>query len=81
VAWNEKHRTPTACDVDLNAALDAESSARALFDALNSANRYSVLYRVHQAKTPEKRAAKISPATKRNDRVATEVRNGWLLFL
>jgi uncharacterized protein YdeI (YjbR/CyaY-like superfamily) len=47
-------------DDDLEAALDAEPSARALFDTLDSANRYSVLYRVHQAKTPEKRAAKIA---------------------
>lgn len=47
-------------DDDLNAALDAEPSARALFDMLDSANRYSVLYRVHQAKTPERRAAKIA---------------------
>ncbi|HZZ67425.1 MAG TPA: YdeI/OmpD-associated family protein [Phenylobacterium sp.] len=45
---------------DLKAALDAESSARALFDVLDSANRYAVLYRLHQAKTPEKRAAKIA---------------------
>lgn len=47
-------------DDDLNAALDAEPSARALFDGLDSANRYAVLYRVRQAKTPEKRAAKIA---------------------
>jgi uncharacterized protein YdeI (YjbR/CyaY-like superfamily) len=47
-------------DADLQAALNAEPAARDLFDALDSANRYSVLYRVHQAKTPEKRAAKIA---------------------
>ncbi len=47
-------------DDDLKAALDAEPRARALFDALDRANRYSVLYRVHQAKTSEKRAAKIA---------------------
>ena len=45
---------------DLNAALDAEPAARQLFDALDAANRYAVLYRVHQAKTPEKRASKIA---------------------
>lgn len=44
---------------DLEAALDAEPAARSLFDALDSANRYAILYRVQQAKTPEKRAAKI----------------------
>ena len=52
-------QSQAAADDDLNAALDAEPAARALFDALDSANRYAVLYRVHQAKTPEKRAAKI----------------------
>ena len=53
-------QSQAAPDDDLKAALDAEPLARALFDALDSANRYSVLYRVHQAKTPEKRAAKIA---------------------
>jgi uncharacterized protein YdeI (YjbR/CyaY-like superfamily) len=53
-------QSQAAPDDDLNAALDAEPAARALFDALDSANRYAVLYRVHQAKTPEKRAAKIA---------------------
>jgi uncharacterized protein YdeI (YjbR/CyaY-like superfamily) len=47
-------------DADLQAALDAEPAARAFFESLDSANRYAVLYRVHQAKTPEKRAAKIA---------------------
>ncbi len=46
-------------DPDLQAALDAEPSARASFESLDSANRYAVLYRVHQARTPERRAAKI----------------------
>ena len=47
-------------DQDLKAALDAEPAARAFFDALDSANRYAVLYRAHQAKTPESRAAKVA---------------------
>ena len=45
---------------DLQAALDAAPAARALFDALDSANRFAILYRVQQARTPEKRAAKIA---------------------
>jgi uncharacterized protein YdeI (YjbR/CyaY-like superfamily) len=49
-----------APEADLNAALDAEPKARDLFDALDSANRFSILYRVQQARTPEKRAAKIA---------------------
>ena len=47
-------------DDDLQAALDTAPVARALFEALDSANRYAVLYRVHQAKTPDKRKAKIA---------------------
>ena len=45
---------------DLKAALDADPYARQVFDALDAANRYAIIYRVHQAKTAEKRAAKIA---------------------
>lgn len=47
-------------DPDLAAALDARPQARRFFDSLDAANRYAVLYRVQQAKGPEKRAAKIA---------------------
>lgn len=47
-------------DADLAAALDAEPAARALFEALDAANRFAVLYRVQQARTPQKRADKIA---------------------
>jgi len=47
-------------DPDLLAALDARPRARRFFDSLDAANRFAVLYRVHQAKGPEKRAAKIA---------------------
>jgi len=53
-------QSEAAPDADLEAALDAEPAARQLFDALDAANRFSVLYRIHQAKTPEKRRAKIA---------------------
>ena len=49
-----------APDDDLIAALDNRPAARICFDELDAANRYAVLYRVQQAKTPEKRAAKIA---------------------
>jgi uncharacterized protein YdeI (YjbR/CyaY-like superfamily) len=45
---------------DLAAALDAEPRARAFFDTLTGANRYAILYRVHEAKKPETRAARIA---------------------
>ena len=44
---------------DLQAALDGDPCARRVFDTLDSANRYAIIYRVHQAKTAEKREAKI----------------------
>ncbi|GGC75704.1 YdeI/OmpD-associated family protein [Chelatococcus reniformis] len=47
-------------DADLRAALDGEPAAAALFEVLDAANRYAILYRVHQARTPETRAAKIA---------------------
>jgi uncharacterized protein YdeI (YjbR/CyaY-like superfamily) len=46
-------------DAELRAALDAAPSASAFFERLDSANRYAVLYRIQQTKTPEKRTAKI----------------------
>ena len=45
---------------DLATALDAEPEARAFFDTLTGANRYAILYRVHDAKKPETRAARIA---------------------
>ena len=53
-------QSEAAAGADLDAALDAEPAARHLFDALDAANRFSILYHVQQAKTPEKRAAKIA---------------------
>ncbi len=58
-------------DPDLEAALDARPSARALFAALDAANRFAILYRVQQAKTPEKRAAKIAEMAAMLDRGET----------
>ena len=45
---------------DLAAALDAAPAARAFFDTLTGANRYAILYRVHQAKKPKTRVARIA---------------------
>jgi uncharacterized protein YdeI (YjbR/CyaY-like superfamily) len=53
------HSTATVPD-DLAAALDAEPTAREFFDSLNSVNRYAILYRVHEAKRPETRVARIA---------------------
>jgi uncharacterized protein YdeI (YjbR/CyaY-like superfamily) len=45
---------------DLRAALDDNLTAAAFFETLDSANRYAVLYRVHDAKRPETRARRIA---------------------
>ena len=45
---------------DLQAALDSDPIARKVFDALDSANRYAIIYRVHQAKTAKAREKKIA---------------------
>ena len=55
-------------DADLEAALDARPKARAFFNTLDAANRYAVLWRVHQAKGPDKRAAKIAEMVARLER-------------
>lgn len=47
-------------DPELVAALDANAAARTLFDDLDAANRLAILFRIQQAHTPEKRAAKIA---------------------
>ena len=53
-------QSEAAPDADLLAALDAIPAARELFDALDAANRFAVLFRIQQAQTPEKRAAKLA---------------------
>ncbi|MEI2454803.1 MULTISPECIES: YdeI/OmpD-associated family protein [Lysobacter] len=45
---------------DLALALKREPKARKYFQALDGANRYAVLWRVHTAKKPETRAARIA---------------------
>ena len=45
---------------DLAAALAGDPQAKAFFETLTGANRYAILYRVHDAKKPETRAARIA---------------------
>ena len=62
--WERAYAGPATITVpgDLAAALDAEPEARAAFDALDGANRYAVLHRVHTAATPATRAKRIATA-------------------
>lgn len=59
--WEEAYASQSKIEVpeDWKAALAASPGAAKLFDQLDSANRYSVLYRITQAKKPETRAARI----------------------
>ena len=50
----------SAVPPDLAEALAANAAAQAFFATLNSANRYAVLYRIHDAKRPETRARRIA---------------------
>jgi uncharacterized protein YdeI (YjbR/CyaY-like superfamily) len=45
---------------DLRRELDARPRARAFFDALDSRNRYAILYRLEEAKRPETRARRLA---------------------
>jgi uncharacterized protein YdeI (YjbR/CyaY-like superfamily) len=47
---------------DLAAALDAVPGARAAFDGLPRQERYSLLWRVHTAATPQTRARRVAAA-------------------
>jgi uncharacterized protein YdeI (YjbR/CyaY-like superfamily) len=59
--WNAAYAGQASMEVppDLAEALAAEPKAQAMFEALNSQNRYAVLYRVSTAKRADTRARKI----------------------
>ena len=49
---------------DLADALAADPQAKTFFETLGGANRYAILYRVHDAKKPQTRAARIAKFVK-----------------
>lgn len=59
--WDAAYAGQSTAQVpdDLRRALSRNSKAKAFFDELDSKNRYAILYRVHTAKKPETRAARI----------------------
>ncbi len=60
--WARAYAGPRTAKVpaDLQRALDASPRALAFFATLDSRNRYSILYRVEDAKKPETRARRIA---------------------
>jgi uncharacterized protein YdeI (YjbR/CyaY-like superfamily) len=59
--WDAAYDSPANMQVppDLQAELDARPAAAEFFRTLNSTNRYSILYRLHDAKRPETRARRL----------------------
>jgi len=59
--WDDAYdsqRTMTVPD-DFQAALDKNPEARAFFATISSSNRYAILFRLHDAKRPATRSARI----------------------
>jgi uncharacterized protein YdeI (YjbR/CyaY-like superfamily) len=59
--WEAAYEGQASIEVppDLAVALESDPSAKAMFDKLNSSNRYAVLYRVTTAKRPDTRRRRI----------------------
>jgi uncharacterized protein YdeI (YjbR/CyaY-like superfamily) len=59
--WDAAYESASTITVpeDFQAALDAHAEAKAFFATLDSTNRYAILRRIHMAKRPATRAAKI----------------------
>ena len=60
--WDAAYASASRAEpcAELIAALAAAPDAKAMFEGLDGANRYAVLWRIDQTKTPAKRAAKIA---------------------
>ena len=60
-SWDRAYDSQATAVVpaDLRAALDRDPDAAAFFDALDSANRYSILFRLQDAKRPDTRAKRL----------------------
>jgi uncharacterized protein YdeI (YjbR/CyaY-like superfamily) len=59
--WDAAYAGSATIEVpaDLVEALEADPDAKAMFEKLNRQNRYSILYRIQEAKRPETRARRI----------------------
>ena len=60
--WDAAYQSAGTATVppDLQAAFDANPAAAAFFATVNAQNRYAVLFRIHGAKKPATRAARIA---------------------
>ena len=60
--WDAAYASQATIEVppDLQAELDRDPAVAANFAALNSQNRYAILFRLHDAKKPETRARRLA---------------------
>ncbi|HLX09259.1 MAG TPA: YdeI/OmpD-associated family protein [Thermoanaerobaculia bacterium] len=60
--WEAAYHAQSTAPVpdDLRRELANNAAAREFFDTLDSANRYAILYRLHEAKRPETRARRLA---------------------
>ncbi len=63
--WDAAYAPQSKAQVpeDLQSVLDRNQRAKRNFDKLDRVNRYAILYRIHDAKKPETRAARIEKYT------------------
>ena len=59
--WERAYESQSKITIpdDFQNALDNNPKAKDFFNTLNSVNRYAFLFRIHSAKKPETRSAKI----------------------
>jgi uncharacterized protein YdeI (YjbR/CyaY-like superfamily) len=59
--WDAAYQSQSKATIpeDLQAALDANPTAKAFFETLNSVNRYAILFRIQNVKKAETRQKKI----------------------
>jgi uncharacterized protein YdeI (YjbR/CyaY-like superfamily) len=59
--WEQAYASQSSIEipVDFQSELDKNPQAQQFFSTLNSSNRYSFLFRIHTAKNPETRSARI----------------------
>src|ERR1700704_2644612 len=59
--WDAAYAPQSTAQVpdDLRAALAKNKRAKSFFETLDSTNRYAILHRIHDAKKPETRKARI----------------------
>jgi uncharacterized protein YdeI (YjbR/CyaY-like superfamily) len=69
--WDAAYEPPSTAEVppDLERELKRDRAAREAFEALDGANRYAIIYRLNDAKRPERRLRKFLEMLRRGERI------------